>query len=178
MKDHETGGSEAPPGPADHCHLPRTRITWMGREHLPHVLRIEGESFASPWSEEDFLRELRRRQVAGLAALVKCPGGEQAVGYLVYERERRAVRVLNLAVDARVRRLGAATALLATLASKMERHQRWRVLAHVRESNTGAQLFLKAMDFRALRVDRGFYLDTGEDGYEFEYRVRAAACAT
>ena len=40
----------------------------------------------------------------------------------------------------------------------------------VRETNLPAQLFFHKQDFRAVRVLRGFYGDSGEDAFLMEYR--------
>jgi ribosomal-protein-alanine N-acetyltransferase len=50
-------------------------------------------------------------------------------------------------------------------------HRRSRISLAVRERNLDAQLFFRALDFRAVRVLRNYYEDTAEDAFLMEFRV-------
>jgi ribosomal-protein-alanine N-acetyltransferase len=41
----------------------------------------------------------------------------------------------------------------------------------VRETNLTAQLFFRAQGFRAVRVLRGYYEDSGEDAFLMQYQL-------
>ena len=45
-------------------------IRWMIRRDMPGVLEIEKLSFEYPWTEEDFIRCLRRRNCIGMVVMV------------------------------------------------------------------------------------------------------------
>jgi len=51
-------------------------------------------------------------------------------------------------------------------------------MLEIRETNLSAQLFFRALGFRAVSVLRDFYEDTPEDAYLMQYRYSAAAAAS
>lgn len=117
---------------------------------IPALLAIERASFAQPhWRMEDFLKY--RCLVAQM--------GDQIAGFLITrdtypgdpqtppERE-----ILNLAVAARFRRAGVATALLSQELSSKSTY-----FLEVRESNTSAQLLYKQFGFREVGRRPGYY---------------------
>ena len=46
-----------------------------------------------------------------------------------------------------------------------------RITLEVRETNLAAQLFFRHEGFKALKVLRSFYEDSGEDAYLLQYRL-------
>lgn len=144
----------------------RVHIRWMIRRDMPEVLQIESDSFQFAWTEEDFLRCLRQRNCIGMVA----EHGEKVVGFMIYELHKARLHILNFAVNPGWRRLGIGGQMVAKLVSKLSSHRRTRITLEVRESNLPAQLFYSKQGFRALRVLRSFYEDSGEDAYFMEYR--------
>jgi ribosomal-protein-alanine N-acetyltransferase len=142
-------------------------IRWMIRRDMPEVLAIEHTSFEFPWCEEEFLRRLRQRNCIGMVA-EQC---DAIIGHFLYEMHPRKLVVTNLAVAPDRRREGIGRAMVAKLDGKLSSHRRTRMCLVARESNLDAQLFLRACGFDALRVIRGHFDDTGEDGYYFVRRV-------
>jgi [ribosomal protein S18]-alanine N-acetyltransferase len=140
--------------------MPTTpHIRWMIRRDMLEVLRIESESFDFPWSEEDFTRCLRRRAALGMIAEV----GIRVAGFMVYESTANRIDLLNIAVDQDFRRCGVGQAMIRKLIAK----QRPKIVTKVRERNVGGQVFFRAMGFRAVRIARNTYAETGEDAYWF-----------
>ncbi len=144
----------------------RVHIRWMIRRDMPEVLNIEQQSFDYAWTEEDFLRCLRQRNCIGMVA----ESGEKVVGFMIYELHKSKLHILNFAVHPSFRRLGVGSQMVAKLISKLSSHRRTRISLEVRETNLAAQVFFSKQGFRALRVLRGFYDDSGEDAYLMEYR--------
>jgi ribosomal-protein-alanine N-acetyltransferase len=72
------------------------------------------------------------------------------------------------------RRFGVGSQMVAKLISKLSSHRRTRITLEVRETNLTAQLFFSRQGFRATRVLRAFYEDSGEDAYLMEYRFADA----
>ena len=142
-------------------------IRWMIRRDMPHVLAIEQESFEFPWSEEDFIRCLRQRNCIGMVA----EQGERVVGFMIYELHKAKLHILNFAVHPSWRRLGVGAQMVAKLISKLSSHRRTRITLEVRETNLPAQLFFRAQCFRAIKVLRAFYEDSGEDAFLMQYRL-------
>lgn len=143
-------------------------ITWMIRRDLPRVLEIEKESFQFPWSEEDFCMCLRERTCIGVVA--RDSSGSDILGFMIYELHKQRIHLLNLAVASDQRRCGVGEAMITRLLGKLTPDRRNRITAEVRESNLPAHLFFRACDFRATRVLRDYYAETGEDAYVFEHR--------
>jgi ribosomal-protein-alanine N-acetyltransferase len=145
----------------------RVHIRWMIRRDMPEVLQTEQESFEYSWTEEDFLRCLRQRNCIGMVA----EQGERVVGFMIYELHKAKLHILNFAVHPQHRRGGVGAQMVAKLISKLSSHRRTRITLEVRETNLPAQLFFRAQGFRAVRVLRAFYEDSGEDAFLMQYRL-------
>jgi ribosomal-protein-alanine N-acetyltransferase len=144
----------------------RVHIRWMIRRDMPEVLQAEQESFEYSWTEEDFLRCLRQRNCIGMVA----EAGEKVVGFMIYELHKSKLHILNFAVSPACRRVGIGNQMVAKLISKLSSHRRTRITLEVRETNLGAQLFFRSQGFRAVRVLRSYYEDSGEDAFLMQYR--------
>jgi ribosomal-protein-alanine N-acetyltransferase len=145
----------------------RVHIRWMIRRDMPEVLQTEQESFEFPWTEEDFLRCLRQRNCIGMVA----EQGEKVIGFMIYELHKVKLHILNFAVHPSYRRSGVGAQMVAKLISKLSSHRRTRITLEVRETNLPAQLFFRSQVFRAVRVLRSFYEDSGEDAFLMQYRL-------
>jgi ribosomal-protein-alanine N-acetyltransferase len=145
----------------------RVHIRWMIRRDMPEVLQNEQESFEYAWTEEDFLRCLRQRNCIGMVA----EQGEKVVGFMIYELHKAKLHILNFAVLPAYRRLGIGAQMVAKLISKLSSHRRTRITLEVRETNLPAQLFFRAQQFKAVRVLRSYYEDSGEDAFLMTYRL-------
>jgi ribosomal-protein-alanine N-acetyltransferase len=145
----------------------RVHIRWMIRRDMPEVLQTEQDSFEFAWTEEDFLRCLRQRNCIGMVA----EQGEKVVGFMIYELHKQKLHILNFAVHPGCRRWGVGAQMVAKLISKLSSHRRTRITLEVRETNLPAQLFFRAQGFKAVRVLRSFYEDSGEDAFLMQYRL-------
>jgi ribosomal-protein-alanine N-acetyltransferase len=145
----------------------KVHIRWMIRRDMPEVLQAEQESFEYAWTEEDFLKCLRQRNCIGMVAEY----AEKVVGFMIYELHKSKLHVLNFAVHPDFRRGGAGKQMVAKLVGKLSSHRRTRITLAVRETNLAAQLFFKALDFRATKVLRSYYEDSGEDAFLMQYRI-------
>jgi ribosomal-protein-alanine N-acetyltransferase len=145
----------------------RVHIRWMIRRDMPEVLQTEQASFDFAWTEEDFLRCLRQRNCIGMVA----EQGEKVVGFMIYELHKSKLHILNFAVHPSYRRLGVGAQMVAKLISKLSSHRRTRITLEVRETNLTAQLFFRAQGFRAVRVLRAYYEDSGEDAFLMQYQL-------
>ena len=143
----------------------RVHIRWMIRRDMPEVLQTEQESFDFSWSEEDFLRCLRQRNCIGMVA----EQGERVIGFMIYELHKQKLHILNFAVHPQFRRCDVGLQMVSKLIGKLSSHRRTRITLEVRESNLPAQMFFKDQGFRAMRVLRTFYEDSGEDAYLLQY---------
>lgn len=143
-----------------------THIRWMIHRDMPGVLEAEALSFAQPWTGEDFLATLRCRNVIGMVA----EGRDDVIhGFMLYELHKARLHVLNFCVHPLSRRLGVGRALAGKLQSKLRYGRRDKISLDVRETNVAAQLFWRAMGFRAVAVIPGPYEGTPEAAYRFLY---------
>jgi ribosomal-protein-alanine N-acetyltransferase len=140
-------------------------IRWMIRRDMDQVLEIEQSAFEFPWSEEDFVACLRRRNCIGMVA----ERGDRVVGFMIYELHKTRLHLLNFAVAADLRRSGIGTQMVEKLVAKLSSQRRTRLSLEVRETNLEAQLFFKGAGFRATSVLRDFYDDSPEDAYLMQY---------
>lgn len=145
----------------------RVHIRWMIRRDMPDVLKTELASFEFSWTEEDFLRCLRQRNCIGMVA----EQDEKVVGFMIYELHKNRLHILNFAVSPQARRSRVGSQMVGKLIAKLSSHRRTKITLAVRESNLPAQLFFRALDFRATKVLRSYYEDSGEDAFQMEYRV-------
>jgi ribosomal-protein-alanine N-acetyltransferase len=149
----------------------RVHIRWMIRRDMPEVLQTEQESFEFAWTEEDFLRCLRQRNCIGMVA----EQGEKVVGFMIYELHKSKLHILNFAVHPTCRRADVGMQMVTKLISKLSSHRRTRITLEVRERNLAAQLFFRSQGFRAVRVLRSYYDDSGEDAFLMQYRLDGGA---
>jgi len=143
-------------------------IRWMIRRDYDEVLAIENALFEFPWTEKEFVDELRKRNSIGMVA-----DDGDVLGYVVYRLASREIEIVNLAVHPERQRQGVGTALVDRLKQKLSPERRVRLIADVRETNLQAQLFFRELGFRALMVKRQRF-DNQEDAYHFQYRLKVA----
>jgi ribosomal-protein-alanine N-acetyltransferase len=156
-----TGRAMATAAPA------KTHIRWMIRRDMADVLRTERNSFEFSWTEDDFLKCLRQRNCIGMVAEAE----DRVVGFMIYELHKNKLNVLNFAVAPPHRRSGIGTQMIGKLVAKLTTHRRSKVTLAVRESNLAAQLFFRRQEFKAVKVLKNFYEDSGEDAFLMEFRV-------
>jgi ribosomal-protein-alanine N-acetyltransferase len=164
------GGGRIPQmsaGRVQHKELVRVHIRWMIRRDMAEVLNAERQSFEYAWTEDDFLRCLRQRNCIGMVAEHE----DRIIGFMIYELHKNRLHVLNFAVAPNFRRTGIGAQMVSKLIGKLSSHRRSRITLAVRERNLPAQLFFRAQDFRASRVLRNYYEDSGEDAFQMEYRI-------
>lgn len=134
---------------------------WMIRRDLPLV--VGWERGPDAWSEADYVRALKCRNVVGVVAEEARWGGDVA-GVLVYEWHRNRMDVLRLVVDpARVRQ-GVGRSLLGRFREKLVARIRPVGVAVVGQGELGAHLFLRACGWRCVGADHS------RDTYRFEVR--------
>jgi len=145
----------------------RIHIRWMIRRDMAEVLATELASFEYAWTEEDFLRCLRQRNCIGMVAETD----DHVIGFMIYELHRNKLHILNFAVHPDVRRTGIGRQMLQKLVNKLSTHRRQKISLAVRERNLDAQIFFSRHEFKATRVLRHYYEDSGEDAFQMEFQV-------
>lgn len=144
---------------------PELSIRWLIRRDMPEVLQIERGSFEYPWTEEEFLGYLRQCNCIGTVL----EEDHCIRAFMIYELHPDRLELVSLAVHPGHRRRGFGTRMVQRLQDKLSIRRRREIATQVRETNVGAQLFLKQMHFRADSVIRDFYESTSEDSYCMRY---------
>ena len=136
------------------------------------MLAIEEDSFNAPWTEEDFVKHLRNRNVIGMVAEVD----QRVVGYMVYELNRTHLAILNIAVDPAFRRRGIGRQMIEKLAGKLRPTARTSLRLHVMEPNVAAQVFFRSCGLKAVAI-KDEWFETGETAYEMRLSVNEVSVA-
>lgn len=153
-------------------------IRWMIRRDMPSVLAIENACFdlpwATPWSEEEFIRTRRQRSIVGMTANIvdEQTGDSEVVGFMLYELHRRSLDLLDLAVAPAHQRRGIGRAMINRLVDKLEAKRRETLNIAVSDHNTPAHLFLRACGGRAKGVYHDYFDGHESDMYDFVFRYR------
>lgn len=142
-------------------------IRWMIRRDIEQVMAIESAVFEFPWTTDDFVNVLRRRNSIGLVAV---DSKEVVHGYLFYEIRRKYLRLLNVAVHPQRLRIGIGSRLISKIKSRLI-NRRTQIVLEVRETNLAAQLFFRKHGFRATHILRNMYKESREDLYLMQYSL-------
>lgn len=143
-------------------------IRWLIRRDTREVVNIDELSHELGWTEEDFVRLLRERNVIGVVA----ERGDNVVGFMLYGLYPNRLEVMRFAVHPDVRFQGIGRLMVEKLRGKLAPQRRNKILVDVDERCLGEQLFLKRCGFRAVDVLRGDAFDT----YRFRYSFGDAEC--
>ena len=143
----------------------------MTPNDLEAVVQIERTSMPSPWERHGFARRLAKRNSRCYVATMNDSIG----AYAALSFEEGYAHLLNFAVAPDRRRSGMGRAFMLFLQNVCSMRDLPKIMLEVRETNLDAQLFYRSLGWRATRVVRKFYEDTGEDAYRMECKIEAAA---
>ena len=137
---------------------------------LDAVAALESATFTNPWTREMLERELRQTDVARVY-VVRLPGYPVAAFcacWLVYDE----LHINTIAVDARLRRQGIATALMRYLVAEAASLGASRTYLEVRRSNLPAQRLYERLGFTVAAVRRNYYTQPEEDALVLSLALR------
>ena len=145
----------------------------QGADNYRRIVEIEKQSQTNGWTIADFRKTIESHGVLG--TVIFDEQDEKIIAYYVYEMEDNGINLLNFAVDPNYRRKGLGTAMMKLLKNRLHLRRSY-LTANVRESNLQMQLFLKANQFLATKVEHNYYVDYDgrgnkkiEDAYCFSY---------
>ncbi len=140
----------------------KTTIRSLSLADLPQVIGIERRAFPTAWSPAMFALELSKPSTIALAAVLPgAPRSRRLAGYLICSRYADVWHLMNVAVDAPLRRQGIAVALMAAMIGRAGPEESFTL--EVRPSNTAAITLYERFGFRRVGMRPGYYRDTGED---------------
>lgn len=131
----------------------------MAMDDLGEVLRIEGSSFPSPWTEGMFLEEISSPLCVSRVALL----GGVVIGYSSFSLVLDEALLRNIVVSSSHRCRGVASELLADMIGiSLGRGALWASL-EVRPSNSRAVGLYNRFGFHVTGLRPQYYADTRED---------------
>lgn len=135
-------------------------------QDLQEILLVERNSFEHPWT----IQEFNSQEQCFVAT-----NGTAVAGYMAIGSTKHGYQIKSIAVHPQYRRLYVGTSLIEY--AKQNMVNRSRLSSVVRESNLGAQLFLKNNNFRATKILHGYYELTDESAYVMIYKnVLSTSC--
>ena len=135
---------------------------------LDDVMVIETAAFASPWSRQFFLEELK----AACARSVLCQRDGKPIGYIIYWEMTGELDIHNVAVHPLHRRQGVGRAMLSNIMESAAERGFRRMTLEVRKSNDAAQALYRSLGFEICGLRKGYYSDNGEDAWIMERKLR------
>lgn len=131
----------------------------MRREDVPAVSRIEAEAFSMPWSFEDFLDILERKDSLYVTAV--CEG--EVIGCCGVTNACGDGDINNVAVTEEKRGMGVGKQMLATLMEWGNEIGIENYTLEVRVSNEPAIRLYESLGFQSEGIRPGFYEKPRED---------------
>ncbi len=130
---------------------------------IDEIIRIERDSYPSPWSENLFRSEITSPISRLLVGRTTREQHRSVAGYIVYWRVDDEIHLHNIAVRRDMRRKGIASQLLIeAIRCSQQEGARWITL-EVRHSNVPAQRMYEKFGFTVRGTRPGYYTDTKED---------------
>lgn len=142
------------------------RVRWMIRSDLPSAIDVDGRANRHAWSEDDFIRNLRKRNVIGMVA----ERDGRIVGVVVYMLFYDRTEVIRLSVDPEFAD-GCAARLVDKIKQRLHAGRRDRIVVEMRETDMDGLLFLRSQGFKAVCMKRRWFEDTDEDMIRMEFRI-------
>lgn len=131
----------------------------MAPDDADAVACIEHESFATPWSREDFWREASNDFTCYIVALEDT----DIIGFAGCWISFDEAQVTNIAVTAIQRNKGCGKLLMEQMMCAAVARGVERMTLEVRPSNMPAIRLYERLGFSAVGVRKGYYQDNGED---------------
>lgn len=137
----------------EHC-----LIRVVAESDLAVMVRIEGDCYPRPWSQQQFIQELENP----VATLLVCEIKNQIVGYICYWLISGEMEILNLATAPELRRKGVAVRLMMQAFSRCRSETLTSAWLEVRAANQAAITLYQRSGFRQSGIRKAYYRD-GED---------------
>ncbi|MEW6349841.1 MAG: ribosomal protein S18-alanine N-acetyltransferase [Thermodesulfobacteriota bacterium] len=140
------------------------RVEPLRAGDLDEVLAIERASFATPWTQEMFLEEIRNARSRPLVFRQ----GARMVGYLCFWEVLDEAHLLNICVHPEFRGLGHGLQILAHLEQTCRKDAIKRIILEVGRRNRVARNLYHRHGFRTVGFRKGYYQDIKDDALIME----------
>jgi ribosomal-protein-alanine N-acetyltransferase len=135
----------------------------MEKADIDRVFEIERESFHTPWSKTLFLEEFERDYSHSYVVCDKNKG--DVLGFIIFWVLFDECHILNICVAKAFRRCGLGEKLMEICEGVAENKGASYLYLEVREGNEPAKSLYRKLGFQYGGIRRGYYDDTGEDGW-------------
>ena len=140
-------------------------IRYCSLKDLNDIYSIEMAAYEYPWPYEIFEADLKRK--IGKIFYIGAWWGNKLCGFGTCRREKRKLKIMNLAVHPDFRRNKIGSQLLLAMGELGESLGCKRALLEVRVTNHPARLLYEQFGFKPIRLLLRYYQD-GEDAYLME----------
>jgi len=145
------------------------RLAEMEASHIPEVVRIENDSFSTPWSAEIFMRVLRDEKTHTIVARTE----NEVVGYAIFWIVGDYAELSNIAVGESWRQRGFGDTLVRAVVDTCAILGVRSLFLEVRESNRPARKLYEKNEFTEISRRKSYYKKPVEDALVFGLDITA-----
>ncbi len=140
--------------------MDKVKVRAMNLGDIDKILKIEKQSFASPWSRESFYRELRENRLARYL-VIEINGGVVGYGgmWIIVDE----AHITNIAISPDYRRRDLGSFLLEAMIDYAQKINVFKMTLEVRKSNIPAQRLYEKFGFISAGIRPRYYQDNNED---------------
>jgi ribosomal-protein-alanine N-acetyltransferase len=144
-------------------------VRFIHERDIPMMVKIEtSQDYCC--AEEELRKIKRKRDVIGMVVEVADKANRlKLIGFAFYRLHENYNQLIRFVIHHEYRRQGWGRLLMEGLFARLSSQRRNCLVVHVRETDLDAQLFLRAMGFKAVKVLREYFKDTKEAAYKMEY---------
>lgn len=135
------------------------KIEPLSAQFIEEIIEIENDSFGTPWSKNDYLRELNENMLGFYLGIV---WQGRLLGYGGYWLIMNEAHINNIAINRLFRGQGLGELLLRNLMLAAHSQGATKMTLEVRESNESAQTLYRKLGFEPSGVRPGYYSDNNE----------------
>lgn len=132
----------------------------MEEKHLEEVLKIEEQSFPTPWTRHSYFGELTRNKVAHYFV---CMYENKVIGYVGLWIIIDEAHITTIAVHPEYRGNKVAKKLIEFAVEYSKKWGAEKLALEVRESNYSAKKLYESMGFKEIGLRENYYNDLKED---------------
>ena len=134
-------------------------VRYMTEADIDGVLRVEKESFSTPWSENALIEELNNFNSHFLVAY-----SDKVLGYIGVQEIYGEAYITNVAVFSSFRKNGIGRTLLRAAIEGAQSRNCEFITLEVRESNRSAIALYESEGFKIAGIRKNFYTNPIENG--------------
>lgn len=135
----------------------------MTLEDIPQIVKIEEETFPTPWSDYAFRCELNDNEFANYLVVVSSDAPTTVLGYGGMWLICDEAHITNIAISSSYRGRGLGNFLLEGLVLLAKAKNALRMTLEARVSNKIAINLYENLDFVSAGIRPGYYADNNED---------------